>query len=144
MGISDRIESFIIELMKDEAEYAEFGRNELAEIFGCVPSQINYVISTRFNPEKGYTVESQRGGGGYIKIKRITHEKATDAIALIGKSCNFREAKAVIKYLYEHGDISPEVAKVLTAAVSDNAIMIPNPARDAVRANILKNVLCEL
>ncbi|MBQ7985636.1 MAG: CtsR family transcriptional regulator, partial [Clostridia bacterium] len=64
MGISDRIESFIIELMKDEAEYAEFGRNELAQIFGCVPSQINYVISTRFNPEKGYTVESQRGGGG--------------------------------------------------------------------------------
>lgn len=144
MGISDRIEAFIIELMKDEAEYAEFGRNELAEIFGCVPSQINYVISTRFNPEKGYTVESQRGGGGYIKIKRITHEKAGDAIALIGKSCNFREAKSVIKYLYEKGDMSYETAKVLMAAVSDNAITIPNPHRDLVRASILKNAICEL
>lgn len=144
MGISDRIESFIIELMKDEAEYAEFGRNELAEIFGCVPSQINYVISTRFNPEKGYTVESQRGGGGYIKIKRISVNKAGDAVALVGKSCNFREAKTVIKYLYEKGDISLETAKVLTAAVSDNAIIIPNPHRDMVRANILKSAFCEL
>lgn len=144
MGISDKIESFIIELMKDDMEYAEFGRNELAELFGCVPSQINYVISTRFNPEKGYTVESRRGGGGYIKIKRISHEKAGDAIALVGKSCNFREAKTVIKYLYERGDISIETAKVLTAAVSDNAIGIPNPQRDIVRANILKNALCEL
>lgn len=144
MGISDRIESFIIELMKDEAEYAEFGRNELAQIFGCVPSQINYVISTRFNPEKGYTVESQRGGGGYIKIKRIPVNKAGDAVALVGKSCNFREAKTIIKYLYDKGDISLETAKVLTGAVSDNSIAIPNPARDMVRANILKNALCEL
>lgn len=144
MGISDRIESFIIELMKDEAEYAEFGRNELAQIFGCVPSQINYVISTRFNPEKGYTVESQRGGGGYIKIKRITVNKAGDAVALVGKSCNFREAKTIINYLFEKGDISLETAKVLMAAVSDNAINIPNPHRDLVRANILKNAFCEL
>ena len=141
MGISDRIESFIMELLKGEAEYAEFGRNELAEIFGCVPSQINYVISTRFNPEKGYTVESQRGGGGYIKIKRIPIEKAKDAIAFIGKSCNFREAKAVINQLYGKGHITKETAKVLTAAVSDNAISVPNPQRDAIRANILKNAL---
>ena len=144
MGISDKIESFIIELMKDEADYAEFGRNELAGIFGCVPSQINYVISTRFNPDKGYIVESQRGGGGYIKIKRISVNKAGDAVALVGKSCNFREAKTVIKYLYEKGDISLETARVLTAAVSDNAIAIPNPQRDMVRANILKSALCEL
>jgi len=144
MGISDRIESFIIELMKDEAEYAEFGRNELAQIFGCVPSQINYVISTRFNPEKGYTVESQRGGGGYIKIKRISVNKAGDAVALVGKSCNFREAKTIINYLYEKGNISLETARVLTSAVSDNAIAIPNPHRDMVRANILKNAFCEL
>ena len=144
MGISDRIESFIIELMKDEAEYAEFGRNELAQIFGCVPSQINYVISTRFNPEKGYTVESQRGGGGYIKIKRISVNKAEDAVALVGKTCNVREAKTIINYLYEKGDLSLETAKVLMAAVSDNAIASPNPHRDLVRANILKNALCEL
>lgn len=144
MGISDRIESFIIELLKEDTECAEFGRNELAEIFGCVPSQINYVISTRFNPEKGYTVESQRGGGGYIRIKRIPMKKAEDAVVLVGKTCNFREAKTVINFLFERGDISLKTAKVLTAAVSDNAIAIPNPARDMVRANILKNALCEI
>ena len=65
MALSDKIESFIIELLKDEdANWLEIGRNELAGIFNCVPSQINYVISTRFSPEKGYYVESRRGGGG--------------------------------------------------------------------------------
>ena len=63
MGISDKIEAFILELMKQEQEdWLKIQRNELAQIFGCVPSQINYVISTRFNPERGYMVESKRGG----------------------------------------------------------------------------------
>ena len=71
MGMSDRIESFILELLKDSDDWLEIGRNELASVFNCVPSQINYVISTRFNSDKGYIVESRRGGGGYLKIKRI-------------------------------------------------------------------------
>lgn len=144
MGISDRIEAFIIELMKDEEDFAEFGRNELADIFGCVPSQINYVISTRFSPEKGYTVESRRGGGGYIKIQRINHSDVNDAVARIGKSCDFDSAKALINYLYSQNKLSEQTARVLLGAVSDNAITVANPSRDILRANILKNALCKL
>ena len=71
MGISDRIEAFICELMKEDDGWVELGRNELAGIFNCVPSQINYVMSTRFTPNRGYITESRRGGGGYLRIKRI-------------------------------------------------------------------------
>ena len=144
MGISDKIEAFIMELMKDETDYAEFGRNELADIFGCVPSQINYVISTRFSPEKGYSVESRRGGGGYIKIKRVSLKDVGDIISLIGKSCDMPTAKSAITYLYKDGTLSEQAARLLLAACSDNAITLPNPQRDVLRANILKNALCEL
>ena len=72
MGISDKIEAFIMELLKEEEnDWIELKRNELATVFNCVPSQINYVISTRFNANHGYVVESRRGGGGYLKIRRL-------------------------------------------------------------------------
>ena len=70
MGISDKIESFILELLKEDDDWLEIGRNELASVFNCVPSQINYVISTRFNQDRGYIVESRRGGGGYLPHAR--------------------------------------------------------------------------
>lgn len=71
MGKSDKIEAFILELIKREKdEWTKIQRNELAQIFNCVPSQINYVISTRFSPERGYMVETRRGGGGYVLIRR--------------------------------------------------------------------------
>ena len=69
MRMSDVIEEFIKELFNEEDEYVEIQRNELAEYFNCVPSQINYVISTRFNPSQGYYVESRRGGGRKHKNK---------------------------------------------------------------------------
>ena len=71
MRISDVIENFIKEMLTEDNS-AIIQRNDLAEHFNCVPSQINYVISTRFTPMQGYYVESQRGGGGYIKINRIS------------------------------------------------------------------------
>lgn len=142
MGISDKIEAFIMELMKED--YAEFGRNELADIFGCVPSQINYVISTRFNPEKGYSVESRRGGGGYIKIRRISLGGVGEVIDSIGDSCDFPKARSVIEYLYERGLIEKQAAKVLLSVVSDRSIPINQPVRDRLRANILKNAIVEL
>ena len=74
MGMSDKIEAFILHLLSDEDDWIELKRNELAEIFNCVPSQINYVISTRFSPTNGYATESRRGGGGYLRIKRIKSE----------------------------------------------------------------------
>ena len=71
MRMSDIIEEFIKEMMKDDGDYVEIQRNELAEHFNVVPSQINYVIATRFRPAQGYYVESKRGGGGHIKIKLL-------------------------------------------------------------------------
>ena len=71
MGISDMIEEFIKDLFDEQNEAIEIQRNELAEQFICVPSQINYVISTRFKPQQGYYVESKRGGGGHITIKKV-------------------------------------------------------------------------
>ena len=74
MRMSDIIEEFIKELFNDN-EKIEIQRNELAEHFNCVPSQINYVISTRFKPSQGYYVESKRGGGGHITIKKLNSKK---------------------------------------------------------------------
>ena len=74
MKISDSVANYILELLETDHGSAEIQRNELANILGCVPSQINYVITSRFTPEQGYIVESRRGGGGYIRITRITVE----------------------------------------------------------------------
>ena len=144
MGISDKIEAFIIELMKDGDSSAEFGRNELADIFSCVPSQINYVISTRFGPEKGYTVESRHGGGGYIKIKRINPDGRAEVIAGIKDTCDEKTARAAVKYLYDMNLISGQSAKVLTAAVSDRTLAAAKENRDKIRADIIKNAAAAL
>lgn len=143
MGISDKIEAFIIELMNDDDAAAEFGRNELADIFSCVPSQINYVISTRFSPERGYAVESRRGGGGYIRIRRINSDGG-EVIAGIKEFCDEKTARSVIEYLRKTKLINEEAATVLGAAVSDKALACAKEYKDKVRANILKNAVAAL
>ncbi len=142
MGISDRIELFITELLKENGE-AELKRNELASVFECVPSQINYVISTRFTPERGYTVESKRGGGGYIRIMRL-RSSPSSIIEGIGDSISRADAKAVAAYLVSSGAVSEDAGRVLDAALSDEAIRLPNPDAARLRASILKQVLISI
>ena len=148
MGISDRIEAFITELMRnDENEWVELRRNELAAVFNCVPSQINYVISTRFNPERGYAVESRRGGGGYLRIRRISGENENPirgVICNIGSSIDFLNAKACIIRLAELGVADERTARVMINAISDNSLLIPQPHKDTLRASILKNMITAL
>ena len=135
MGISDKIEAFILELMKrEEDEYLKIQRNELAEVFGCVPSQINYVISTRFSPERGYVVLSRRGGGGCVMIRRA--DSNTD----IGNEMSEREAYALIKNLYENGKITHREAKIIQTALSE-ASLFNAINKDKTRADVLKNML---
>lgn len=135
MGISDRIEAFILELMKQERdEELKIQRNELAEVFGCVPSQINYVISTRFNLDKGYVVTSRRGGGGYVTIRRI------DDNSTIGDKISEYDAFAYIKKLYDCGTITAREGKIMQDAISDISLY-RTPDKDGVRADILKNLL---
>lgn len=145
MGTSDKIESFILELLKnDDNDWIEFGRNELASVFNCVPSQINYVISTRFNADKGYIVESRRGGGGYLRIKKIKYDESDllfKAIEKIGDSIDSATAKSIAGYLASTGTIDENAANLILAAISEKSIPQNVEQKDAIRANILKNML---
>ena len=146
MGMSDKIESFILELLKEDDDWLELGRNELASVFNCVPSQINYVIATRFNQERGYIVESRRGGGGYLRIKRIHVEEnpVYSAIMKIGDSLDFNTAKAITSYFHTADLIDEREYKLILSAISDNALSEVTKQKDTVRASVFKNMLLSL
>lgn len=145
--MSDVIEEFIKELLKEEDEYVEIQRNELAEKFNCVPSQINYVIQTRFKPSQGYYVESRRGGGGHIRIKKVNITKSNYLMHIIASLEDKMTAGEVDIYLsnfLSYEVITEKEAKLLKVATSDNVLSIPPEIRDSLRANIFKNMLLNL
>ncbi|MFA7637032.1 MAG: CtsR family transcriptional regulator [Monoglobales bacterium] len=147
MNISDIIEAFIHEKLKDANGKAEIRRNELAEHLGCVPSQINYVISTRFTTERGYTVESRRGGGGYISIKRVvypTDNTIMHVVNSIGDDIDFASAKAILRNLWEYDVISRREAEIMISVLSDRVLTLPRDQRGVLRARLLKNMLMQL
>ena len=146
MGMSDRIESFILELLKEDDDWLEIGRNELASVFNCVPSQINYVIATRFNQDRGYIVESRRGGGGYLRIKRIPmgENPVYSAMMKIGDRIDFNTAKAIISYFNSMNIIDERESKLILSAISDNALSGVTKNLDNVRASVFKNMLLSL
>ena len=146
MKLSNIIEEFIKEMLAENREI-ELQRNELATRFNCVPSQINYVISTRFSPERGYSVESRRGGGGYIRITRTAPENENlilHIIGAIGEQLSAASANAVINELYKAELLTKKEAKIIIAALSDSSLIIRRPERDIVRAKMLKNILINL
>lgn len=147
MAISDRIETFILELLKED-DFLEIGRNELASVFNCVPSQINYVISTRFGPEKGYVVESRRGGGGYLRIKRITNQSdnlLSDILAKLPESIDLKDTQSIINYLFAEGEIDEKSKALMTSATSEKSLpQSLGATRNILRAKILKNMLASL
>ena len=146
MRISDSIEDFIKSLFEEE-DFIEIQRNELAEYFNCVPSQINYVISTRFGPSQGYYVESRRGGGGYIKIKKVNITKSSYLMHIItnmGEKISSNEVDIFISNFMSYGIISEKEAKLLKVATSDNVLTIPTEIKDSIRAKIFKNMLLNL
>ena len=146
MRISDVIEEFLKDMLDDE-DYIEIQRNDLAEHFNCVPSQINYVISTRFKPSQGYYVESRRGGGGHIKIKKINITKSNyfmHIINSIGDNLTAQEVDIFISNFLSYQMITEEEAKLLKVATSDNVLKLPIQIKDEVRARIFKNMLINL
>lgn len=146
MRMSDMIEEFIKELF-DETDYIEIQRNDLAEHFNCVPSQINYVIATRFKPAQGYYVESKRGGGGHITIKKMNISKGKyimHIIESVGERITSQEVDIFISNLLSYDLITKEQAKLLKVATSDNVLVIPSQYRDSLRANLFKNMLVNL
>lgn len=147
MRMSDKIASFIEALIEEEQQNAwlELRRNELAQIFSCAPSQINYVISTRFNPQHGYDVESRRGGGGCIRIRRIPTDNAIySAASAIGETLSALQAQSLINALISAGAADERTAAILGAATADAAIPITQPQRDYVRAAIMRSTLTAL
>lgn len=145
MRISDIIAGYIEQLLEREKGTVRLSRSELAEHFNCVPSQINYVIMTRFSPEHGYYVDSRRGGGGYIMISRVKmggDMLIMHVINTIGDAIDSTSAAAFISNLHSGGVISDEGALLLAAAVSDKALMAADrELRDELRASILKRCL---
>ena len=142
-AMSDHIEQFINELL-DKEDGAELKRNELAQYFGCAPSQINYVLTTRFSLERGYMIKSTRGGGGHITIMRINvdqdellHSLTCDGI---GEAISQAQARAFVARLRENGCISERESGIMLAACGDLP-MVPQNVRDYVRANTLKAML---
>lgn len=146
MRVSDLIEEFIKELF-DENEAIEIQRNELAEQFNCVPSQINYVIATRFKPSQGYYVESRRGGGGHITIRKVNNTKeeyVMHIIKNIGAEITSNEVDILLSDFLTYNIISEKEAKLLKVATSDNVLQLGKETKDKVRARIFKNMLLNL
>ena len=146
MGISDLIASFLQESLEEaENGVLEVQRSDLAQRFNCVPSQINYVMSTRFSPERGYIVESRRGGNGYIRITRVQIDHQTllmHVINSLGDEVDMPSARAILSNLVQSGALEENMGRALLAAVGDKALAaVPKEKRDCVLAAILKQVL---
>ena len=147
MRISDIIEEFIKDLFEEDGSEIEIQRNDLAQKFNCVPSQINYVIATRFKPSQGYYVESKRGGGGHIKIKKINMTKSEylmHIIRNIGTEISSSEVDILISDFLTYNLITEKEAKILKVATNDNVLIVPREYRDKLRASILKNILLNI
>ncbi|MDY2768655.1 MAG: CtsR family transcriptional regulator [Eubacteriales bacterium] len=145
--LSDAIEHFIKELMEEDKQI-EVKRNELAQHFGCAPSQINYVLATRFSVDHGYIIESRRGGGGYVRIVRMT-QGANDnmletLLKRVGTSIDEESANAIIACLHERKLITRREALLMRSAVAKNALQLPVSAKDVLRASVLRNLLAQV
>ena len=133
--------------MLEDDDYAEIQRNELAEHFNCVPSQINYVISTRFKPSQGYYVESRRGGGGHITIKKVKNDKEDYIMHIInniGNQLTSNDVDILISDFLSYNIIDTKEAKLLKVATSDNVLKLTKDIKDEVRARIFKNMLLNI
>ncbi len=144
LNICDAIERFLLESLGEEHSVL-LSRNSLAAHFDCAPSQINYVLSTRFTPERGFLTTSRRGGGGYIEIVRA--DGAGDVGALLrgglGEELPYNRARGILDALQEKNTLTPRETRFLLAALSDAALSC-SPVKDKLRARILKNILLEM
>ena len=147
MRLSDSIESFIKTMLSEESTEVELKRNELAEYFKCAPSQINYVLATRFSPDHGYLTESRRGGGGYIRIVRVVESGSQRLMYLIneriGDSIGEEECLRLISQLKEQRIVTADEAALMAASISTRSLAIPIPdtMKGTLRARMMKNML---
>lgn len=143
MKISDIIADMILDMFDDNTSTVQIQRNDLAAQLGCVPSQINYVITSRFTPEQGYSIESRRGGGGCIMITRATGDNAIlSLIKSIGNEIDEKNAKSHIYNLNYQNIISDRAGKMMLSVISDSNFKgLPDGIKNTIRANQLKQML---
>ena len=145
-NISNVIEGYLKALLEESIQdYIEIQRNELATLFNCVPSQINYVLNTRFSAGRGYIVESRRGGGGYIRIVKLPLDQRVHLVLeirkLIGEEISHNDATGLIKRLREEALLSSREEALMLAAVDNNVLRISPPVSDRLRALLLKSMI---
>ncbi len=146
--LSDAIEDFIKALMDGETSEVELRRNELAEHFQCAPSQINYVLATRFTPERGYVIESRRGGGGYIRIMRMASTSREELLQSlyqrVGVSISASDAAKIVHHLKDEEIVTADEANLMLAALSPQAVPLPLSMKDTLCAGTLRSMLLSL
>jgi transcriptional regulator of stress and heat shock response len=145
-NISDIIENYLKAVLEmSEQDLVEIKRSEIADKFECVPSQINYVINTRFTIERGYLVESKRGGGGYIRIMKVqTHDEAhliDQLLALVNHRISQASAENIIIRLVEEQVITLREAKIMQSVLDRSVLHLELPQRDELRSRMLKAML---
>ncbi|WP_066648455.1 CtsR family transcriptional regulator [Christensenella timonensis] len=143
--LSDHIEDFIKELLMEDEGMAELQRNELAQRFHCAPSQINYVLTTRFSPNRGYITQSRRGGGGYIRVIQLDVDESEYISDIIDEKLQggigMRQAAELVEGMRETGLIDKKSKNLILAAISDKALCVPGEIRNELRSCILREIL---
>lgn len=146
-NMSDIIEAYIKKILNAE-EQVEIRRNEMADRFNCVPSQINYVINTRFTQQQGYLVESKRGGGGYIRIMKVKlldqAELLDKLISIVGDSITQKDAYAIIQNLYNRKIITKREGNLMLAVLNKSVLHYAGENEKDMRAVLLKTLLNSL
>ena len=146
--LSDTIASMIEQMLEESGGALDLRRNELALRLGCVPSQISYVITSRFTPERGYMIESRKGGGGCIRIVKKQMQKNEYLMHFfyaVGDAITERDTAAYLQNLLGNQLITEREAKMIHAATSESALGNIHPAaRDSIRARIFRHVLLSI
>ncbi len=145
-SISDVIEQFIMSSLDDDS-FIELSRNDLAKFFACVPSQINYVLNTRFTLNRGFVVESQRGGAGYIKVSRLTDNDDNflkSALELCNKPISLTESCQLLNHIKDRKLLTSHECELIKTTISPKALNNPINIDNNLRANILKQVIIKL
>jgi len=146
LKLTDIIEQCLLDMLKTE-QAVTLQRNELAERFSCAPSQINYVIDTRFTGQRGYIIESRRGGGGYIRIRKVEADGGSylmHVVGAIGDSIDHSTVLAMLSNMLIAEIITERELNIISAALADKAILLNQPQRDMQRAAVFKNILLEI
>lgn len=143
--ISDIIEEFIMSSLDDDS-FIELSRNDLAKFFSCVPSQINYVLNTRFTVNRGFVVESQRGGGGYIKVVRVQDNNSNflkNALDVCSQPIAVNVGNQLLEQMKDRKLISEREMELIKSVISAKSLNNPINIDNRIRANILSQVIME-